>query len=207
MLSDARNQLKTEQIIRNRLWRHSIAIGGECEMETSAAALLSALVQGLPERRGADLSPYVVLPEGAIDRDFFRAIENAECPRRPLAGNAFSVERDGEWRSEPLAFALTGGLIGEYAERFWGADRLGIFLSRLGPIEFFDALLDFPVHRREGGRLVFAPYWYPPSFERHLVQSESRITDRIFDRVGYYIVEGDDGAAVRVYCRGGDPSV
>ena len=207
MLSDARNQLKTEQIIRNRLWRHSIAIGEEAGIQANAGALVSALVQGLPERQGVVLHSYMVLPEGAIDRGFYREVESAECPRRPLAGRVFGVEEE-EWRSEPMAFALTGkGLVGDYTDRFWGGDRLAIFLSPLGPLEFFDELHDFPVYRREGGQMVYAPYWYPASFEKYLAQSDSRVTDRIFDRIGYYIVESDGGRSVRVYCRGTDPRV
>ncbi|MBN1824774.1 MAG: hypothetical protein JW958_00825 [Candidatus Eisenbacteria bacterium] len=202
------HKLKTEQIIRNRLWRHSIAIGDEAGVRSNAGALVTALVQGLPERQSVLLHSYMVLPEDAIDREFFGEIENAESIRRPLMGGVFGLGEGKEWRSEPMAFSLSGsGLIGSFADRFWGGDQMAIFLSSLEPLEFFDACHDFPVFRREGGQMVYAPYWYPASFEKYLLQSASRVTDRIFDRIGYYIVESEGGRSVRVYCRGVDRSI
>ncbi|MFH1277925.1 MAG: hypothetical protein ABIK65_06060 [Candidatus Eisenbacteria bacterium] len=197
-------KLKTEQLLKNRLWRHSITVDPSRSVPGEIAELLTALIDGLREETEGPLRAYVVLPEGSFDRRFFDAIQMAECARFPLTGSFGSKGDDGEWRSAPMVFHLADvGLLDEFIPEHWGEDSFAIFFSPLGPLEFFRAVAAFGLVRREGGNLVWAPYWNPPSFEKYLSESDSRRTDRIFRHVAYYLAEGGAGRVVRIYCRGG----
>ncbi|MFH1680197.1 MAG: hypothetical protein ABIH26_06065 [Candidatus Eisenbacteria bacterium] len=200
MFSDALN-LKTEQIPRNRLWRHSITIE-PTEKPEEVAELLEALIEGLLDDEDDVLYPYMVVSEGAVDRRFFEAIENAECPRFPLAGT-FGRSEGAHWTNRPFVFRIADpGLIGTYVARFWGKGAFAVFFSSLEPIEFFSMIRAFGVVRREGGSLIWAPFWFARSFEKFLTDSDARRTKTVFRKIAYYLAEGEDGSVVRVYCRG-----
>jgi hypothetical protein len=199
MLSDTL-KLKTEQIIRNRLWRHSISVDREDSTAEEVGDLMEALVEGLRDQAGGKLRAYVVLPEETVDSDFYQAVQEAECPRFPITGSFGSWEEGGS--SAPMVFLLADPkLVRRYAERFWGRDRFAIFFSSLEPLEFFSMTRDLVLLRREGRKLIWAPYWNPASFERLLTRSDSRRTNKIFRWIHYYLAEGDGGQEVRVYCR------
>lgn len=196
-------KLKTEQLLKNRLWRHSITVDPARSAPREIVELLAALIDGLREETAAPLRAYVVLPEGAIDRALFDSIQAAECARFPLTGSFGAVGDDGGWRNAPFVFHLADqGLLGEFVTREWGKNRFAVFFSPLESLDFFHAVRAFGLFRREGGRLIWAPFWNPPSFEKFLIESDSRRTDRVFRHVAYYLAEGEDGAVVRVYCRG-----
>lgn len=200
MLSDALN-LKTEQIPKNHLWRHSITVD-PTEKPEEIAELLEALIDGLTDGEEGFLHPYMVVPERSVDRRFFEAIENAECPRFPLAGT-FGISEGARWANRPFVFRIADpSLIGSYVARFWGRGIFAIFFSSLEPIEFFSMIRSFGIVRREGGGLLWAPFWNPRSFERFLTDSDAKRTDTVFRRIAYYLAEGEGGAIVRVYCRG-----
>jgi len=202
MLSDTL-KLKTEQIIRNRLWRHSISVDRENSTAGEVGDLMEVLIDSLRDRAEGRLNAYVILPEEAVDSEFFRAVEEAECPRFPLTGSFGGWEEGGS--SAPMVFLLADKrLVRRYAECFWGRDRFAVFFTTLEPLEFFSMTRDLVLLRREGRKLIWAPYWNPPSFERLLTRSDARQTDRIFRYVHYYLAEGDGGEAVRVYCRSKD---
>lgn len=201
MFSDTLN-LRTEQLLRNRLWRHSIVVDQEESTPDQVAKLLVALIDGLREREEGLLEAYVVLSEKTVDRSYFDSILLSESPRRPLVGD-FGAERNEGWRNDPLVFQLTDpALIFRFVERYWGNGGLSIFFSMLDPIPFFKTLRRFRLVRHEGGSLVWAPYWAPESFEKFLTESGPGETDRVFRQIGYYMMEGEKGNAIRIYCRG-----
>ncbi len=201
MISDTLN-LRTEQLLRNRLWRHSIAVDREESTPDQVAQLLVTLIDGLRDREEGLLEAYVVLSEKTVDRSYFDSILLSESPRRPLVGD-FGAEGSEGWRNEPLVFQLTdSALIFRFVERYWGKGGLSVFFSMLDPIPFFKTLCRFCLVRRDGGSLVWAPYWAPRSFERFLTESGPAETDRVFRQISYYLMEGEKGSAIRIYCRG-----
>lgn len=202
MLSETLH-LKTEQLLKNRLWRHSITVDRGRSSPGEIAELLAALIEGLEEEVDGTLRAYVVLSGRAVDRHFFESVERAECARFPLVGDFETDEDDPDAPPAPFAFHLNDpALLGEFVGKYWGKDSFAVFFSPLPPLDFFAALRRFGLVRREGGSLIWAPYWNPASFERFLVESESPMTDRVFRHVAYYLAEVDEGTVVRVYCRG-----
>ncbi len=201
MLSDALN-LRTEQIPRNRLWRHSISVDREESSPEEIAELLEVLIDGLLDWEEGELHAYAALPEGAVDRKFFEAIEDAECPRLPLA-DSFGVAEGGRWASRPFVFRLSDlSLLEVFIRSHWGKGAFAVFFSTLEPVEFFAEIRKFGIVRRDGGSLIWAPFWYARSFEKLLTDSDSARTDKIFQRIVYYLAEGEEGKSVRIYCRG-----
>jgi hypothetical protein len=203
VLSDALN-LKTEQILRNHLWRHSISVDRDESTPEEVAELLEVLIDGLLEGEETALHAYAVVQEGVVDRTFFEAIEDAECPRFPLVGS-YEASETGPWSNRPFVFHLTEhSLLQAFVRAYWGKGTLAVFFSTLEPVEFFDQIRRFGVVRRDGGRLLWAPFWYPRSFEKFLTDSDSARTDKVFERIAYYLAEGEEGGTVRIYCRGDD---
>ncbi len=195
-------RLKTEQLIRNRLWRHSIEVNGDVSHRSEAAELIRVLVAGLAREEEGRLRPYVLLREGAIDRHFFHAIERAESPRLPLTGD-FGSSVDGHWQSAPMVFELRDPrLLTGYVSRYWGDGGLSLFFSTLEPIEFFSLVRSLPVIRSEGASCYWAPFWDASSMEKLLCQSGQSASAELFRHIDYYLVEGDQGNRIRVYCRG-----
>jgi hypothetical protein len=205
MLSDALN-LKTEQIPKNRLWRHSISVDPLETPPQEIAELLEALIDGLLDWGEGELRAYVVVPEGSVDRGFLEAVEQAECPRFPIVG-AFGASVGAVWRNLPFVFRLSDPrLLGAFAAKFWGRGTFAVYFSPLEDLEFFNVIRSFGLLRREEGALIWAPYWNPRSFEKLLTDLDAAGTDRIFRRIVYYLAESEEGKGVRVYCRGGDDS-
>ena len=93
-------KLRTEQLIRNRLWRHSVSIRPEWG-GAETTEILQTLLTGLQDGEGVRNHAYVVLPGGAVDRVFLRAVARAESPRFPLTGR-FSGESSGKWKNHPF---------------------------------------------------------------------------------------------------------
>ncbi len=191
-------KLRTEQLIRNRLWRHSVKIREDCS-GAGTTEILETLFTGLRARPEVDNHAYVVLPEGAVDRIFLRAVERSECPRFPLMGD-FSKEVDGKWRSSPFTFQLRDTrLIERYVQNYWGRNRFAVFFSPMEPIPFFSMISSLSLLREHQSSLIWAPFWIPASFEKRLCESDAETSAQILSDVDYYLLEGDGGRSVRIY--------
>ncbi len=194
-------KLRTEQLIRNRLWRHSVQIrsvwGGAETME-----VLQTLLDGLRDDEGGPNHAYAVLPEGSIDRLFLRAVQRAESPRFPLTGS-FSEENEGKWRNHPFVFELRDEqLVERYVNTFWGRSRFAVFFSPLEPLPFFSLVSSLSLLRAHNSSLVWAPFWNPGSFERRLCESDAESSARIFKHIRFYLLEGKEGKRIRIYSSG-----
>ncbi len=196
-------KLRSEQLIRNRLWRHSVLIPPDAGAG-EIAGVLETLLAGLKESADSPLHPYIVLPADAVDLPYLRAVERGECPRYPVMGDFRSVA-DGEERNAPFVFRpAEHRLIERFVSGFWGNDRFALFLSPLEPLPFFRVLARFPLVRRKGGALIWSPFWERHTFERRICESTASEGAGIFRWIRYYVGEGGKGRTIRIYSAGTD---
>lgn len=191
-------KLRSEQLIRNRLWRHSVLIHPEWG-SGETTEVLATLLDGLRNREAEPSHAYVIVPGGTVDEVFLRAVERAECPRFPLTGR-FSGDRDGKWNNHPFVFQLRDEQIVErYVSAYWGRNRFAAFFSPLEPLAFFSLVSRLSLLRLHGESLVWAPFWNPGSFEKRLCESDVESTARLFQHVAFYLREGSGGRKIRIY--------
>ncbi|NNE08446.1 MAG: hypothetical protein HKN20_07790 [Gemmatimonadetes bacterium] len=189
--------LRTEQLIRNHLWRHSLSLG---DQDQDRATVLNLLVHGLSDFNEQKLKAYVLVPEAAVDRTFLHTIERAECARYPLFGS-FGTQEGETWRNLPFTFEVRERTAIAALLEHWGRNAFSIVFSPLAPQQFFELVRMMPILRSFDEYLQWAPFWYPESFETVLCEANSVQVAALFRHIGYYMRECEGGRSLRIYCR------